>query len=218
MKTLRHSPSSLDTWTNCPRLWKAKYIDKVVPYVENPAAARGTEIHTKLENGVKSGTPPKDVWAPPGLIEALHTKGALVEEKMGLTTKGEVVPFNSPDAKLRGVMDVYLQVGNQALIIDWKTGKVRPKKLQADVYTTFAQALIGPHAEVSFRFVYVDQKQTVELNRDADAPTRVFELIAEVEADTEHLPQPGWLCRFCDYYACRYNENPTKYAREKDDE
>lgn len=214
---MRHSASSLETWQNCPRLWKAKYVQKLVPYVEHPAAARGTEIHEKLENGIKTGTPPEDVWTPKGLIESLHRKGAQVEEKMGVDADGQPVAFQSDQAKLRGVMDVYLPETKRAVVIDWKTGKVRPKKIQADVYTTFARALLGPDTDVAFRFVYVDQHQTVALDRDADAPKRIFDLIAEVEADTEHLPQPGWLCRFCDYYACRYNENPTKYAREKDD-
>jgi RecB family exonuclease len=214
---MRHSASSLETWQNCPRLWKAKYVDKVVPYVEHPAAKRGIEIHEKLENAVKSGHAPADVWTPQGLIAQLHRKGAQAEVKVALDEAGNVVGFSDEKAKIRGVVDVYLAGKGHTIILDWKTGKVRPKKIQADTYTAFAKALCGPDSTVSFRFVYVDQKQVVSLDRDNLATTRIYQLIEQVEQDTEHLPQPGWLCRFCDYYACRYNENPAKYAREKDD-
>ena len=212
---MRHSASSLETWTNCPRLWKAKYVEKIVPYVENPAAARGTEIHSTLEQAVKIGTPPISVWTPPNLIESLHRQGAELERRMAVDGDGKPTGFDSDDVKLRGVMDVYLPTSNRALVIDWKTGKVRPKKLQADAYTVFGKALLGQDADIVFRFVYVDQRQTVPLDRDDRSFERIFDLIAQVEADTEHLPQPGWLCRFCDFYACRYNENPAKYARER---
>lgn len=208
---MRHSPSSLETWTNCPRLWKAKYIDKVVPYVEHPAAKRGTEIHEKLENAVLTGVPPKDIWTPKGLIEKLYEQGAMAEVKVGLKKPGEYVDFHSDEAKLRGVMDVYLPRPGRAIILDWKTGKVRPKKIQADAYTAFAQSHAGDRpVKTEFAFIYVDQKQPVRLDRDPqEAEKRIFDLIAEVEADNDYLPQPGWLCRFCDYYACRYNENPN---------
>lgn len=214
---MRHSASSLETWTNCPRLWKAKYVDKLVPYVEHPAAKRGTEIHEKLENAVRSGQAPGDVWTPSGLIESLHSKGARAEVKVALDRDGQVVDFQDSQAAIRGIVDVYLSTASHTLILDWKTGKVRPKKIQADVYTAFARALAGDDAQVSFRFVYIDQQQVVPLDRDRMATTRIYQLIEQVEQDTEHLPNPSWLCRFCDYYACRYNENPVKYKQEQDE-
>lgn len=215
---MRHSASSLETWTNCPRLWKAKYVDKVVPYVEHPAAKRGTEIHEKLENAVKTGQEPEDIWTPSGLIGSLHQRRARAEVKVALDWDGKVADFDDTDAAIRGVVDVYLPTASHTLILDWKTGKVRPKKIQADVYTAFARALNPTDAQVSFRFVYVDQRKTVPLDRDGLATTRIYDLIQQVEEDTEHLPNPGWLCRFCDYYACRYNENPVKYKQQEQDE
>ena len=212
---MRHSASSLETWQNCPRLWRAKYIDKVVPYVEHPAAKRGTEIHEKLEKGVETGAEPEGVWTPPGLIAALHKQGAGTEVKAGVNRLGESVDFFSDEAKLRGVMDVYAPSDKRAVVIDWKTGKVRPKKIQADTYTVFVSAQFGRPVQTEFYFVYVDQRRVVPLRRDPEeAQARIFDLIAQVEADTDHLPQPGWLCRFCDYYACRYNENPDKGRRD----
>lgn len=214
---MRHSASSLETWTNCPRLWKAKYVDKLVPYVEHPAAKRGTEIHEKLENAVVTGEKPEGVWTPQGLIESLHSRGARAEVKVALDEAAQVVDFADPSAVIRGVVDVYLETEKHTLILDWKTGKVRPKKIQADTYTAFAKALVADDRPVSFRFVYVDQHQSVALDRDGHATQRIFDLIEQVEKDTEHLPNPGWLCRFCDYYACRYNENPAKYKKEQDE-
>ena len=201
---MRHSATSLKTWDNCPRLYKAKYIDKIIPYVPNAAADRGIKIHEELEECVKTGSKPS-VWTPEGLIDTLHKAKASVEGEIAVDRSFAPVPYKSKDAWLRGKIDVRLTRGDKALVIDWKTGKVRPDKIQADVYTAMIQH-VEKVEKVDFRLVYVDQKQVVPLTRDNKAAERVTTLIKKVENDQDHLPQPSWLCRFCDFTACRYNE------------
>jgi CRISPR/Cas system-associated exonuclease Cas4 (RecB family) len=199
---MKHSATSLKTWTNCPRLFKAKYIDKIIPYKEHPAAARGIAIHKELEDAVRAGADPS-CWTPEGLIAMLHNKRAHIEVEMALTREGKPTRYSSAKAWLRGKMDVLL-LGAKALVIDWKTGKVRPDKVQADMYTAIVNQTYA--MSVEFRLVYVDQKQVVPLTRDAGAFERVKALAEQVEADSDFLPNPGWLCRYCDFTACRYNE------------
>ena len=205
---MRHSATSLKTWDNCPRLYKAKYIDKVLPFVTHPAAQRGVEIHAKLEEAVATGTAP-DVWTPEGLVPALHAAGAEVEVSLGITREGTPCGYADDAVWLRGKIDVLVRKPDKALVCDWKTGKVRPDKIQADMYT----ALVG--GPVEFRLVYVDQRQVVNLSRDAQAWDRIKALAEAVEQDEEYLPNPCWLCRFCDYHACRYNTAPR---RQDDDD
>lgn len=205
---MKHSPTSMKTWQNCPRLYKAKYIDRVLPYVQSPAAQRGSEIHDKLERAVNTGAPPEDVWTPTGLVQALHKAGAVTEISLAITKEFQCTGYKSAGAWVRGKLDVLVPPrGGKAIVADWKTGKVRPDKIQADVYTALVQAWAGDlHMPVEFRFVYVDQKEVVPLNRDPDtAGARVRLLAEQIEADGDYLPQPGWLCRYCDYHACQFN-------------
>lgn len=204
---MAHSATSLKTWDNCPRLYKAKYIDKIVPWVSNPAAERGVAIHEKLEKAVGTGKAPADVWTPTGLIANLHKAKAVVETGVALTESLTPTTFDSSDAWLRGYIDVLILGRHKAVIIDWKTGKVRPDKIQADIYTGMVHAIQDDYdMQVDFRLVYVDQKRVVNLNRDNGALDRTVKLALTVENDKEYLPNPGWLCRYCDFTACRYNE------------
>lgn len=201
---MKHSATSMKTWENCPRLFKAKYIDKIIPWVPSPASERGIKIHAELEEAVKTGTEP-EVWTPKGLVQKLHAVGATTEGELAVDENLHPVPYKSPKAWLRGIIDVRVVRKARALVVDWKTGKVRPDKIQADVYTTLIQATENVE-KVDFKLVYVDQEQVVDLTRDTKSPYRVKLLAEKIEADRDYLPQPGWLCRFCDFTACRYNE------------
>ena len=204
---MAHSATSLKTYENCARLYKAKYVDKIVPWVQNAAAERGVAIHKKLERAVQSGKSPADVWTPAGLIPMLHKAGAVAETSVALTENLTPTQFDSTDAWLRGYIDVLIMGTHKAVVIDWKTGKVRPDKIQADVYTGMIHAIQDDYdMQVDFRLVYVDQKRVVNLNRDSGALDRTVKLALEVENDREYLPNPGWLCQYCDFTACRYNE------------
>lgn len=204
---MRHSATSLKTWETCPRLYKAKYVDRILPYVQHPAAVRGEEIHKQLEDAVASGVPPYDVWTPNGLIPTLHKQNAVVETEVAVTKDLEPTTFSSDDAWLRGKIDVLVMGRNHALVLDWKTGKVRPDKTQADMYNALVR-IIQDDADlrIDFRLVYVDQKQVVKLDRDAKAVDRTVRLAEKVEADRDYLPVPSWKCRFCEFTACRFNE------------
>jgi hypothetical protein len=52
-----------------------------------------------------------------------------------------------------------------------------------------------------------------------DALRRVEEVIAEVEADQEFRPRPGFKCRYCDLDDCLYNRREIvdyPYHRKED--
>ena len=201
---MKHSATSLKTWVNCPRLFKAKYVDRIIAYQQSPAAERGEKIHAELEDAVRNGTKPS-VWTPPGLMDLLHKAKALVEGEVAVNYNFDPVDYKSKDAWLRGKIDARVVRGHKALVVDWKTGKVRPDKIQADMYTALVSSI--DHAtEVEFRLVYVDQKQVVNLSRDSQAWDRIRKLAYKVEQDKDFLPNPSWLCKWCDFTACRYNE------------
>lgn len=214
---MKHSATSLETWKNCPRLYKAKYIDRILPYVPHPAAERGTAIHDKLEQAVKTGDTslvPEGVTVPTKLVQSLHRMGAKVELSLGVTYAMEPCAYNDPDVWLRGKIDVLAVEArpegtgtDRVLVLDWKTGKVRPKLIQADMYRTLVGAALPFGTEINFQFYYVDHGRAVAAHdKDGMAWDRTRRLAYKVEEDTEYLPHPSWLCRFCEFHACRYNE------------
>ncbi len=200
-----HSYSSLKAWVTCPRQYKALYIDKSVRRTSSPALERGNRIHQALEDAVNGGAEP-DVWTPDGLIHKLSTGSAEAEVELAIRRDGTPCGFWDKDAWLRGKIDVYMGADGRALMIDWKTGKVYPDALQADIYATMARCTWGSDMKVSFYFVYVDQKVIHPEYPDSHAEERVRALVDRVEGDEHYTPQPCFACRFCPVNWCEYND------------
>ena len=199
--------SRMSTWLQCPAKYKAKYIDKTVPTETSAALEYGKTIHEGLERAIKHRTAaPQGIWTPPGLMQRLQmTYGTVtkVEEQMAIDEGGREVDWYAPNAVLRGAMDVWLHQGNESLVLDWKTGKVRPNDLQPDVYATLVRSRY-PKARVTFSFVYLQHKKVVEKRPDKYACDRVLRIIEQIEADTTHTPRPSALCRWCSVRECEY--------------
>jgi hypothetical protein len=204
---MNFSYSRIKVWVECPRKYKAIYIDKSVKRTDSPALARGRELHERLEAAVKTGTPPSNITLPPGLIETLHRGQAKAEIGFGIDENGQPVQ----DVKrsfLGGYLDAFLLVTQRAMVLDWKSGRFNPDPLQADVYSVLVRANTDAK-HVEFVWVYVDASRTHSITPDDHAKDRVFGLIDQISSDTEYAPTPNPLCRFCPVTNCRYNKVRT---------
>lgn len=204
---MKFSYSRIKVWVECPRKYKAIYVDKVVKRTDSPALARGRELHEQLERAVQTGVPPEKITLPPGLIETLHRGQALAEVGFGVDEYGRP-EADVKGAFLGGYLDVLLAAEHSALVIDWKGGKFNPDPLQADVYSVLVKANTDAK-QVEFTWVYVDAIRTHTIQPDAHASDRVFGLIEQISSDTEFPPTPNQLCRFCPVTDCRYNKART---------
>ena len=199
----RASYSKLKTWLTCPRQYEAKYITREwPPFHDTPATLRGKKIHQALERAVRGeDEPDKHVWTPEGLLPALRRAGAEAEYKYERTIDG-VTWVAYADVRLAGP--------HSTTLVDWKTGQFRPDELQADVYAMLERMLDGvPDARrnVSFSWVYVDQKLTHKVDVDGYARRRVYSIVDSIVADKTFDPKPCWACRFCPLTACEYNRS-----------
>lgn len=205
MSKIVYSYSSLAAHERCPTYFQARYIDKSVPFESHPALERGNAVHEALEKCVDSGAEvPADVWVPGGLVPLLREAGARAEVKYGMTAAGVACDFWADDVLFRGAVDVELRQGSSALLLDWKTGKVRPDDLQADSYATLLRAG-APDLEVTFVWVYVDAQTTRSYEAGPDAKDRIMRAITFAEEDSRYIPRPSWFCRFCPVTTCSYN-------------
>lgn len=205
---MKLSYSALDAYTKCPRYFKRRYIDKAIPFVPNPASERGRRIHEDLEAAVLQGTDP-GVWTPEGLLDAVRGADGEAEAKLGMTAAGAPCGFFDRGVKFRGAIDVLMGRPGRYILLDWKTGKVRPDDLQADSYAALLRAG-DPGAAVLFVWVYVDQRTTRKREVPQDAGDRIRRMIAVVEEDTRHIPRTSWYCRFCPVLDCEYNQNEER--------
>lgn len=203
-----HSHTAIKTWNTCPRQYKARYIDKVVPFQKSPAADRGIRIHRALEAAVKgdhSLMRKENIWTPDGLVDLFARGEAVPEEKLAIRRDMTPCDFWDKSAWLRGAIDVRLVRSREALLVDWKAGRVYPDPLQADIYTTMLRAREGSDLKVTFYYVYVDQQVVIAERPDSAAEERVVANIEAVEADTTFDPKPNALCRYCPVFSCEYN-------------
>lgn len=208
MKRPVHSYSNLADWKQCPRHYKAKHIDKMFPFQETEAMARGNRLHKAMEGVVTQGHPlPPEYKAKPELPALFHKVGARVEVPLGLTRDLRGCDFfDKKNVWLRGKIDVYApDVKNRlAVMADWKSGSSKyTDEFQADVYTALLHSTIIE--KVLFLWVYFNGViKPLTVNRE-QATRNVTRVIERVEADEDFPPRPSWKCRFCQLKTCEYN-------------
>lgn len=199
-----HSYTSLKAFEDCPRHFYARFIEKSIKFQTSPALEKGRAVHEALEREVRDGTP-SGVWTPPGLMQRLRKGKAQAEVKLAVDRDWKPVSFWDKTAMLRGAIDVDLQVGSMGLMVDWKTGQIRPDEAQADTYAALKRTYGAD--EVTFYWVYVDQGATRATVPDRDAQRRVQEKIDRVEAAQAYPPIHHYACRWCPVLGCEYNRN-----------
>ena len=203
MKPLSYSAIKL--YEQCPLKYKFNRIDKL-PEPSGDAASRGTLIHAELEhlingelqlmtNDVKHMRPKIDAW-----------RDSKAKPEMQFSVNGQwlAVEYGNPTAMLRGVIDLYIEDGNIATVIDFKTGKDRDYSDQVTVYAAVILAS-KPHIDkVKIAIEFVDLKKTTEyatITRDQleELKASIARRMYIIGNDQIFAPNPSFLCRFCHY-------------------
>jgi len=202
-----HSYSAIKAYNTCPRQYEALYVKKTHKRGSSPALDKGIKYHEALENVVKYGQGlPSYLKQWEDLAYKLHLGGAEAEPRLAIDGNGEPCDFFDDKAKLRGAIDVDWTHDGTSLMLDWKTGKVYPDPLQADIYAVMKWAQ-QPELQISFKFVYLEHDHVVPEHPDKGAVARVWDQIERIETTTEYPPRPCFACRFCPVTECEYNES-----------
>ncbi len=122
--------SRLQDFEQCPFMFLGKHINKsmVVDY-SSPHILAGREVHNMLEKAVKEGagvSPMYEYLMP--LITALRKQKAEAEKQITFNAFGNPTTWFSKSAYMRCALDIICtdRRPKHKIIIDWKTGKVRP--------------------------------------------------------------------------------------------
>lgn len=163
--------------------------------VHDALAKRVGEKRTPLPKGMTSYEP----WAE----KLVTTPGNIfVENKMGLTREFAPAGFFDRDVWLRAIVDVIKIHGDVALLIDWKTGKIKEDLVQLALSAACVFAKYPEIKKIRARYVWLQENaQTDEDFTPEDMPGLWKGLWPRVQAlehahnTTTYQAKPSGLCR-----------------------
>lgn len=235
------SPSSLKTYSKCPKQFGAKYVSKEIPWsdYQSPEAARGDSLHKLLEQLVNSGWN-ESVWPEFGnagfvkewvtRIHNLKQQGWILktEQKLAIDAGGKLVPWFAKDAFARSQIDVigYHPEVSYGMIVDWKTGKRRKddENIQLALNAICAASVVHPRTYKAF-YLYIDAFEAAEFVINVDIPTpehfrrdqnldsQLYDMYCVVDDLKQSWSQNFWPEKGS--YLCRWCDHPNCEEKAK---
>ena len=212
---IKWSYSALKDYQNCPKQYHEVKVLK--RFVKKPTKQTqyGLEVHSALENYVKDGAP-----LPPHLKQYARQLDPLremegekyPEHKMALTFDRTPCSFGATDYWVRGIADLLVVDGDQAFIVDYKTGSNRfpdPKQLQLMALMTFAHFPEVKHVKAGLLFVAHEHFVTSEYARE-NSDRLWTDFLAPIErlrlsfVNGSWQPNPTPLCGWCPVSTCEF--------------
>lgn len=216
--------SRYSDYRQCPLKAKLKHLDRIQE-PPNAAMARGSEVHSRIEQYIKGQLTrlPADLKPVADELKSLKAKfkklsqTMLVEDTWAFTKDWEETAWNDwANCWLRIKLDCAHHADDTTLVVtDWKTGRFRPELNddyveQLELYALAALLLHEHIEEVQPRLVYVDHGQVYP---EPDKPlsytrkdiTKLKQLwlrrTKPMLNDKKFAPRPNDKCRWCFYRA-----------------
>ena len=209
--------SSLKEYVNCPRQYQELKVLKRYEKKATEQMLYGTAVHKACEDYVGQGIPLAKNYlrfkpALDALIEIPGTK--YPEHEMALTRDKQPCDFKDENRWVRGIVDLLIVDGDQAYIVDYKTGSNRypdPKQLKLMALMTFAHFPHVNKIKAGLLFVMHESFMDEEYSRD-----QIPKLWNYFSADLERLnisyendvwnPNPTPLCGWCPVKSCEFHK------------
>jgi hypothetical protein len=215
---LSHSYSSIKLFENCPLRYYRQRIKKDVKDEGGEASMYGERIHTFLENRLKGAGLPIEVEQYEPLcqsVERLAKQGELfIEHELVLNDNLTPTGWWDADAWLRSKLDVFVIVGADAVVMDWKTGKRKADNFQMEL---FAAQVFKHYPQVQRVKTSLVWLKTMEMDTEQFTRLHMNTIWAEVMKRIQRIQdayelgnwpaRPSGLCRYC---PCRHD---CDYAR-----
>lgn len=205
MKIPAWSYSSLTKYENCPRQYYLTRVAKKVVDSPTEATIWGNKVHLALETRIIKKTPlPEGMQQWERIAKRFDKpKGRVfTETRFSLTRNLSTCKWDAPECWVRGIIDLGVDAGEKATLLDWKTGKVKHDIDQLRLFSgLYMQA--NPYVQqVRTGFIWLQHnKLTREDYTRADLPEiwenfirRSERLKASYEKD-KWIAKPSGLCR-----------------------
>jgi hypothetical protein len=206
---LSHSYSAIKLYENCPYRYFRQRIVKDVVDEGGEASIYGERIHQHLELKLKGEAElPQEIAHYEPLcasVERLAKGGELhIEKELVLNENLEPTGWWDKDAWLRSKLDILVLVGDEAVVMDWKTGKRNPDFFQMQIFAAQVFKHFPDVRRVKTSLVWL---KTMEMDTETYDRQGANEIWAEVMRRIRRIHQsvehdnwpakPSGLCRFC---------------------
>ncbi len=218
MKIPPWSYSALECFDTCPKRYYHRYILKEKE-PENESNKHGTEVHKALEERVKDKKPlPKPYYMYEKFAKSVEKAGqggvVMVEYPLAITKDFRPCDFFGADVWGRGKADVVVHKGSKMWIGDWKTGKVREKLFQIQVFAGFLFKLFPEVEEIHGNNIWLQAGKigdAYSFTREKGEPIIWQDILykisrIELAARKDSFdPKPSGICGFCYVKTCPHN-------------
>lgn len=210
--TLSHSFSSLKMFENCPYRYYHQRIMKKVTDQGGEASQYGERVHKFLEDRLGKGEPLPDEVAKLEVVAARLEAAAeghemYFEKELTLNANLQPTGWWAKDAWMRSKLDVLILRDDDAVVIDWKTGKRRPDFTQLELFALQVFAHYPYINKVSSSFIWIkDTALDKEVYKREQAHTMWESLLTRVgriEQALEHDTWPAKPSGLCNYCPCK---------------
>ena len=205
----------LSTYDRCPRQAEARYITKELPYVENPQAAHGNDVHDEYEGCIKrKGFPVK---YPEGLkyfhdIYALPCTELMAEQQLGVTRDWKPTGFFGNDVWGRGKLDVTAILNSTtAILFDWKTGNsAYEDPFELEVQAVLLKAKYPDLQTIKGCYIYLKDDRygkVYDLSSKIEKTKKTIEEIMNRVNQGLFYANKNALCGWCALTSCKHHKN-----------
>lgn len=217
MSDIAWSFSRINSFENCPRKYWHENVGKTIPFEETEEMASGKEWHKGAELFIKRGAKlPLHMRHWESTLQKFKDAPGekMVEQQIALNAKWEPVEWYAKDAWLRVKSDLTILNGDQAVQIDYKTGKPKDDYTQLRLNSAVTFHLAPELKTIKHGFLWTKTKTlTFETMNLTDVPVFWADMLPRVQRyqqahDQQNFPpKPGFLCRgYCKVKTCQYWE------------
>lgn len=231
-KVLPISPSGLLDFEGCNKRYFHTKIAKTHKSQITEAITHGNLVHKNLEMHVKKGDVlPEHLDHVAPILAFLRAEGYTLyaELEMAIDERWQPIGWWDKPGYLRGKVDLIALRGNEALVMDYKTGKRKADPTQLKIYAAVLYHVLGLR-RVESCYLWLKTKESDNFVLDggniAIVQQEITERIqavrnAEIENEWQARPTPlcGWCavlddCEFASYYREK-KKNAEKFNRNK---
>jgi len=216
---MQWSFSRLNTFENCPKRFYYQYIEQQYHEPPQEHLQWGTHVHEELEKRMRDKTSlPLPLQKHEHYMQTFEKAGdggrILVEQKLALTEDLQPVPMEHPDAWCRGIIDLAIIKDNKALIVDYKTGKMKNDFTQLHLFAKLLTAKYPFVEQVMCQYLWLKfnkaTKDTVDVEKIEKKWGKIKERADRMMEAVKHdkFPErPSGLCGWCYARNCSFCPN-----------
>ena len=209
--------SSLKDYINCPKQYQEVKVLKNYQKEMTQQILYGNQVHKALENYIKDGEPLAENYqrfAP--LMDVLkEIPGEFHPElRMALNFDKKACKWSAEDCWVRGIVDFLVVDGEDAFIVDYKTGSNKyadPKQLKLMALMVFEHFPKVRNVKAGLMFVMNNSFITEEYVRDTknelwDAFTPDLARLTHSYENDVWQANPTGLCGWCPVRSCEHHK------------